>query len=138
MLFLIRFFQVMLMEMQITANSTTSTNNDLIKGKSTITDIGKEKDQKNSFFRETNVLNIALINQIILTTTCITSDSCTLAFNFPKTKDSPPDLTNVENRLKLVNPAADCFFASLLIELTSPMLPPNAEFFGASNPPEDV
>ena len=34
------------MEMQITANSTTSTNNDLIKGKSTITDIGKEKDQK--------------------------------------------------------------------------------------------
>ena len=50
MLFLIRFFQVMLMEMQITANSTTSTNNDLIKGKSTITDIGKEKDQKN-FFR---------------------------------------------------------------------------------------
>ena len=40
------FFQVMLMEMQITANSTTSTNNDLIKGKSTITDIGKEKDKK--------------------------------------------------------------------------------------------
>ena len=37
------------MEMQITANSTTSTNNDLIKGKSTITDIGKEKDQKNCF-----------------------------------------------------------------------------------------
>ena len=37
------------MEMQITANSTTSTNNDLIKGKSTITDIGKEKDQKNFF-----------------------------------------------------------------------------------------
>ena len=73
-----------------------------------------------------------------LSTTCITSDSCTLAFNFPKTKDSPPDLTNVENRLKLVNPAADCFLASLLIELTSPMLPPNAEFFGASNPPEDV
>ena len=61
MLFLIRFFQVMLMEMQITANSTTSTNNDLIKGKSTITDIGKEKDQKNSFFRETNVLNMAFI-----------------------------------------------------------------------------
>ena len=43
------FFQVMLMEMQITANSTTSTNNDLIKGKSTITDIGKENDQKNIF-----------------------------------------------------------------------------------------
>ena len=33
----------MLMEMQITANSTTSTNNDLIKGKSTITDIGKKR-----------------------------------------------------------------------------------------------
>ena len=37
------------MEMQITANSTTSTNNDLIKGKSTITDIGKENDQKKIF-----------------------------------------------------------------------------------------
>ena len=40
----------MLMEMQITANSTTSTNNDLIKGKSTITDIGKENDQKKKIF----------------------------------------------------------------------------------------
>ena len=55
-----------------------------------------------------------------LTTTWITSASWTLAFNFPNTNDSPPDLTNVENLLKLV--LEDVLLLSALpIELTSPV-----------------
>ena len=45
---------------------------------------------------------LSLIEKLFLTTTWITSASWTLALSFPSTKDSPPDLTKVENRLKLV------------------------------------
>ena len=45
---------------------------------------------------------LSSIEKLFLTTTWITSASWTLALSFPSTKDSPPDLTKVENRLKLV------------------------------------
>lgn len=84
-----------------------------------------------------------IIKSDLLTTTWIISFSCTLTLILPRTKFSPPDFTNVENRLKLVRvvavPAPAFLESDLPIELTSPMLPVWGAFLGTPNiPPPGV